>query len=492
LGWWGQDAAASLTTGRQALRHSWQTERLDWGLLALLLFVGAGLRGLFLFQPMRTDEALTYLQFASKPLLQALADYAAPNNHLWHTFWVHLSTRLFGEAEWAIRLPALLAGLLLIPLTYGAIRALYGRQAALFAAALVTIASYLIEYSTNARGYTIQACVFMLCVGLVRWLYLRPRPFVWTMFVLCAALGFYTIPTFLYGYAALMLWLLWLIWDTPSTRALGLWYWLVAGIGTVGLTGLLYLPVLLLSGLAAITDNEYVVSREVFLQELLVSLGATAQRWHTSLPLPLIGLVLIGLMVAVRYHGTLGTVKRNVVYPLLLAIGAILAFQQVSPFVRVWLYFLPLYLGIASAGIIYLAQRWQVKSATLILMALVLWGGVNIVQTRSPYTSIETGTFRDAPAVTQFLQTRLQAGDKVLYEHPSGESLTYYFRRAQLDFAYLERDFTPRPRVYVVLNSEYPQTAESVLRQNGANAANYQLTQLAEFPQALIYLAQQR
>ena len=59
---------------------------------------------------MRFDEAFTFLRFASQPLLEGLTTYAEPNNHLFHTLLVHISTSLFGDQPWAIRLPALLAG----------------------------------------------------------------------------------------------------------------------------------------------------------------------------------------------------------------------------------------------------------------------------------------------------------------------------------------------------------------------------------------------
>ena len=51
-----------------------------WTLLAVVA-VGAILRLIFLFQPMRYDEAFSFLFFASRPLSEGLSDYAAPNNH---------------------------------------------------------------------------------------------------------------------------------------------------------------------------------------------------------------------------------------------------------------------------------------------------------------------------------------------------------------------------------------------------------------------------
>jgi hypothetical protein len=66
---------------------------------------------LFIMQPFKHDEAYTVTVFANQPLWGALSDYHLPNNHLFHTLLVHLTYSLFGYSQWAVRLPALLAGI---------------------------------------------------------------------------------------------------------------------------------------------------------------------------------------------------------------------------------------------------------------------------------------------------------------------------------------------------------------------------------------------
>jgi hypothetical protein len=99
-----------------------------------LVVVGAGLRLPFLFQRMSHDEAETFVLFASRPLGTALSHYPFPNNHVFHTLLVHLSTGAFGNAPWVVRMPAFVAGLLLIPATFLAVERLYSRSAGLVAA----------------------------------------------------------------------------------------------------------------------------------------------------------------------------------------------------------------------------------------------------------------------------------------------------------------------------------------------------------------------
>ena len=115
---------------------------------------------------MRYDESVTFVHYASRPWYIALTNYTAPNNHVFHSLLVHASTWIFGGAPWAIRLPALIAGILLVPASYVAARALVREARGALAASLVAGSSMLVEYSTNARGYTILALVFVLLLAL--------------------------------------------------------------------------------------------------------------------------------------------------------------------------------------------------------------------------------------------------------------------------------------------------------------------------------------
>ena len=84
--------------------------------------IAVAIRAFHLNQPMRLDEARTFLDYAIRPLPDAISNYNIPNNHLLHTLLVWLSIRIFGDAEWAIRLPAFVAGVLIVPATYAATR----------------------------------------------------------------------------------------------------------------------------------------------------------------------------------------------------------------------------------------------------------------------------------------------------------------------------------------------------------------------------------
>ena len=156
---------------------------------------------------MRYDEALTFNEFASRPLYYALSFYPDPNNHLLNTLLMHFSAGALGSAPWVLRLPAFVAGVLLVPATYALAQLLYGPRAAFLSAVLVAVSSYLVEYSTNSRGYTLQALGFVALLGLVIVAVRRDSPTALLLAALVAALGAYAVPTMFYGVVVAAIWL---------------------------------------------------------------------------------------------------------------------------------------------------------------------------------------------------------------------------------------------------------------------------------------------
>ena len=128
----------------------------------LILLLGVLVRLFFLFQPIRYDEAFTFVNFASKPIYRGLSDYSYPNNHLFHTLLVRLAYLFFGNQTWIIRLPAFIAGILIVPAAYVVMRIYSNKMTALLTAGLVAASPSLIFYSTNARGYTLVSFIFLL------------------------------------------------------------------------------------------------------------------------------------------------------------------------------------------------------------------------------------------------------------------------------------------------------------------------------------------
>jgi hypothetical protein len=481
-----------------------ERDRLSWLALGLLTLGGTALRLAYLWQPMRYDEAYSFLVFAVQPFDFIISDYHVPNNHVLHSLWMAIAYRLFGIEPWVVRLPALLGGILLIPAAWLVARSLYDRWTALLSAGLVAVSSYLVEYATDGRGYTLLALFGLLVVGLAAYLRRRSSRLAWMLLVLCAALGFYTVPVMLYPFGAALAWLglSWLLKDTPpqSRRAFPL-YLLAAGMAAGLLAALLYLPILRAYGLQALVGNRFVspLPWDEFTAALPGSLNAAWNTWTRDMPVWLGGLLGIAFLAGPAVHGRGAGHRAPLGLAFALWIVPLVLLQRVAPWARVWLFLLPLFYVSAAAGIsrglrLLGLDRlpWGQAAVTTGGLLACLLLGISVLRSPAILESGETGTLRDAEAITLDLQKALVAGDVVLSAVPSNYPLRYYFLLHGLpsEALYLPRYGVNFRRAFVVVNDFHPQTLEEVLRKqrlqgilDPAAAALYRA-----YPAARVYL----
>ncbi len=123
------------------------------GWLALILCLGAALRLSLLGTPMAYDDSYSWVNFASHSLPLALGDLNSTNNHLLNTVCMYVSGHLFGPQEWALRIGVMSFGLAMLPLSFVWARRWRGTEVALLTTALLAVASPVVMYSVEARGY---------------------------------------------------------------------------------------------------------------------------------------------------------------------------------------------------------------------------------------------------------------------------------------------------------------------------------------------------
>jgi uncharacterized membrane protein len=389
---------------------------------------------------MQYDESYTYALFARKGYFWAMSIYPLPNNHILHSLLVRFSTQLLGNAPWAIRMPAFVAGVALLPAAFVMVNVLYGRDAAMIAASLVTVSEPLVSYSANGRGYTLVAvcfCVAVTCAA--RLLRRRESPADWVVLVFAIAAGFFAVPIMLYGCASVWLWLLIARRRSddgrlsPALRTLVLW-----GLAAAALTLLLYTPALLASGWRNLAGNQFVKPLTVghFASRFPASMLGTCRDWNTGVP----AIVAIVLLLAFA-AGALRRTQDGRPSPWLAivpACGVIVAMQRVVPFERVWMFLLPLYFGTAAAGLVAVMRLAAARISSLRVFAvtsivasvLLLVLGIPVVASRPDVPSIPA----DAPAAVAFLRTCVGAGDRVLCLTATYPPVLYHAIRAGTDF----------------------------------------------------------
>ena len=428
--------------------------------LAVIILVGAILRAAFVTQPMRYDESYTYMRYASQPLLVAVTNYSAPNNHIFHTVLVHFAVLLLGNAPWVIRLPALLAGIAMIPAVYGMTRVFQEKNAALLAAGLVAASSALVEFSANARGYTLMGLFTLLLFALAPRLARAPSLGLWSLFVLLASLGFYTVPVMLYPAGSIALWYVlfaWLSKEIPDRRrAVGQ---LVVALVVIGaLTLLLYTPVFVAFGLGGVVGNQFVTPQPwpQFTTDALRTLDLIRGQWVRDIPSGVQWLLLLGLAIGLATR----RMTRWQVLAMLLWCAPVVMLQRNLAYRRVWLFALPIALSAAAGGIealvraFRLFRRGHAQVVAFALVSLLTVGGLGgtVWLRQSVYYSDETETLRDAPKIVAYLEQQLLPGDRVLTVAPADTILEYYFARGRVPLSHLVAEPQSAGSVWVVVN----------------------------------------
>ncbi len=123
-----------------------------FGLIALSI-VALGLRLVNLNSDLWLDEVLTLLDFVRYPVGHIVTSFPSQNQHMLFSLLAKLSTTVFGESAWSIRLPSVLFGIGSIWAFFFLGRKILGQKEALLGCALLTVSYHHIWFSQNARGY---------------------------------------------------------------------------------------------------------------------------------------------------------------------------------------------------------------------------------------------------------------------------------------------------------------------------------------------------
>jgi hypothetical protein len=462
-----QQPSGLLVSPMRAARRFIQTEsKLHLLILITLIISGIILRLHYLSQPLRLDEARNYHVLVSNQLFNIITDYSVPNNHILMTLLTQISTVLFGSSPSAIRLPAFLAGISIVPLTYWIGRVYYNREAGLVACALAAVAMPLVFYSTNARGYSLQILFLLVSLLLIVRLHQRPHWRLWLGYILTGALSFYTLPTAIYPIAICASWLLFHAllernWQLVRNTTF-------ATLLTIGLGITLYLPVILFgTGLTSITSNQFVASQEFngFLTALPRMIAMVWANWHTDLPAFTHWLTLGSAAAALIFHKYVSSGHK---IPLLLiaviiTLGLVLL-QQVTGTTRVWLFLLPIFLVTTAAGLTFPLRKttwaWIVEPIS-ILLVLVL--GFALLQGNSVYTSNETGAFRSAEEVALRLKSDMQPHTELAnYDDFYTFPLRYYMKNYNIPKSMVGSEPADQLFIVAVRHNDFPSLEEIV------------------------------
>ncbi len=425
--------------------HAGQSHR--WVYIALIVAItlaGAGLRIARLDHPMRGDESFNFLRFVTGAGLPSWLNYESPNNHLLNTLLEVVSTRLFGPDPIAIRLPALLAGIALIPAVASLARRCSGRfSAGLIAAVLISCSSILIEYSVNGRGYSLVCLATVAMAYFTVGIFENPsRVNQWIGWSVAGVIGLWAVPVMLYPIGILsVLILLQILVVRPGAAQIKTVLGRLAGaLAAISLASLLlYLPSIVISGPGAVFANRFVRALPVgqVLADLPGEVAKTISHWLRDTSLLGKALVYCGLGGSLLAFAR----RRNTIYLLPIVAPVLLLFaaaaHRVVPFPRVWLFMLPLLLACAAVGLCEIVSRFagaaparrKVTLAALFIAVVAAGASSGFMCMKRQYLiSEDPKTFVDAEPIIDDAVPLIDAKTAVIWNwhDPHWPPLAYY------------------------------------------------------------------
>ncbi len=353
----------------------------------LVLFVAIFTYRLYLYfgLALHPDELCSYLFFVRQGWLVTATSYPLPNNHmLFNTLCVAIDKLGWLSPKAVMRLPSMIGDGLML---YG-IFCLFSSRGG-FAKAIAVVAGIAFCYFTSiyavqGRGYQLQE-ICALISGLAVWecccgerRHLR-RGF--ALFVVASVAGLYVNPTFLYHFTALGGMVLYF--SIRRKDATSLWVFIRGAALAGGLTIVLYLPILLVSSLRAMTDTTVDRTWQNY-GGLIHDIADLAYDFKRMVGYGRPGFwIFVGLAVGIFYLYRRGVLKgvfydRSVVY--FFCIGGSLLFWSVLmrqyPMDRT-LCFLAVALYIFFVNVAFdLSRRWAGRAAPWVLGGFLVVKGV--------------------------------------------------------------------------------------------------------------------
>jgi hypothetical protein len=467
--------------------------------LALIMVLALLARLPGLWAPLNHDQAYTAVVFASS-LRSALTDYHVPNNHVLHTVLVHFAISAFGIRPWAIRLPALLAGLLMIPTTYALAHALYDKYSGLMAALLVAAVPAQIQYTTDARGYPQVALLTLILLWLGDFVRKEENASAWFLIVLVSALGFWTIPVMLFPFGMLFVWMLMENWAARGgpygSRRHFMKYWMAAGFGTAALAFILYFPLFVFTGFWKVLSNPYHFPLNQ-LAEMVQRHLSVYKEWIGGIPVWLSLLLGAGLVLSLVFHRRLSAHRVPIQLAAIAWFAILLLIVRPLPWTRIWFFLLAPVLIWCSAGTAGLLKDFHVKAlrnvspAIILIAGLALYPLIGAVKGVAALPAALTRIGREE-AVVLFLRGQLRDGDLIVVPSPENAPIWYYAKVDGISDQYFDANRL-YDRAFIVTLPVKEQRAETLAEQYHLTGVDWSSPRLLQELKGLyIYVVDKR
>lgn len=310
-----------------------------------------------LFLPVTYDEAWTYLNFTSKNPLVSATYYPAPNNHILHSILTNFTAYLPFGSLFNLRISSILIGILSAVVFFRFLLKKTDATTSLLVLCLYCFSYPVLYYSSVSRGYILTVLAFLICLYALDELQKTYRKTWNLVFIAGSLIGFYAMPSFLYPFLTLVSFYGFNAIRTKNFK--DLFRMIRTTITTTVLVCCLYVPVFAVSGIRAVTSNDFVkpLERKIVFTGLFDHFNDTS-RFLTYLPLVYL-LVLLAILGA--FYLALKQSKKlpaaSLYMYLLILPPVLLLIHAVIPFPRTWTYLIvPILLFFSVTGSAFLSK----------------------------------------------------------------------------------------------------------------------------------------
>jgi hypothetical protein len=448
-------------------------------LVTILLVFGSAviLRLVHVNEQISHDEGYTFFVFSSTSIINIVTNYHLPNNHVLNSLLIFISTHLFGSQPWAVRLPALLAGLLLIPATFALAIQIYDKYTALLSAILIAVLPGAILYSTIARGYSLVALFTVLTFLIAYYVRENKNLFAWSLLVLFSALGFYSVPVMLFPFGIVFAWLFFEnLFTHPriyGSKLNFVKYWLVAGICTAVLVLILYTPIFIYSGANRVFANQWVSPEpwSGYISSIPNRLLNVWHEWTGGLPFIWLMMLIVGFCLSLVFHRRIARNRVPLQIAAFLWIAGLLLFLRPAGVTKIWAFLQAPFVIWSASGIMLFIKDLRIQfaksvSVATIVVSIILLSVLVDVSKLSPTIHDRWNQKGPEEKTVLAIIDQLNTNDLIIIDPPYDAAIWYYSKIYGLSDNYFNK-YLPFDQLFVIVSPSEGQTLQSVLQSRG-------------------------
>ena len=403
--------------------------------LAAIVFLGAALRFHFLNTPIALAEG-HWLWLVDQPALLGFTNQRMTLHGMLLPA-MKFSAALFGDDEWAFRLPVLTFGIALLPLTYWVGQVLFHPRVALIAAAVIAVAWPMVAYSVTARGYAFGNVFFLAMIDLTPYIARTRNLGAMWAFTLFSALAGYSVLSMAFVHILAVSFLGLAIIQNGGVQAVipSLKITSAISLGSGLLVLALFSPLVFTHGLVkagflgALQEGRDHIG---FLELLTDQPVRLWPQWMTDIPVTIQVVILVGLI-----SGLFGSRRGlTILAALIIAFSPLVVIVgRKFPPARVWKFLVPLVAIFAASGSDFVKRRSPEisglkHSGAILLVVLVAWGCARAVDSDNVLKLVAGRNLNRVDEFTRVVAQRVKAGDVIVDDIVMVPAFSYYLAKA--------------------------------------------------------------